>query len=282
LSDDIELTIRRDLDRLPVLPEERWMPKERSSPARFASLVARVGVFTVVLLVGATLGSALTYIGDQVFGASSASVRPRPATTSVPTPLLVSRQFVLAHVRGLSAIVPRAQRFEAKLVSSIDVPANLSAPRGRLFWVVAVAGDVNCSFCVLPPPQPLHSALFWFDAYNGLVLAAGQSPAMWPDGFEALPDRSLAFGSRTLIGKVLSLNADVIEFQEVGSAEHLRLRTDDNTAYTWTAGLAGGNVVTIDELPPQWDSLVSVTFDQLSQADGSHRLEALITGWNTK
>jgi hypothetical protein len=280
LSDDIELTIQHDLDRLPVLPEERWIPKTRSSRSRFTSLVARVGGLTVVLMVGATL--ALAYVGDQVLGTSSASVRPRPAITSVPTPLLVSRQFVLAYVRGLTTIVPRAQRFEAKLVSSTDVPANLTAPRGRLFWLVAVAGDVNCSSCVLPPPQPLHSALFWFDAYNGLVLAAGQSPAMWPDGFDTLPDRSLAFGSWTLIGKVLSVKADVIEFQEVGSAEHLRLRTDDNTAYTWTAGLAGGNVVTIDELAPRWDSLVSVTFDPLSQSDGSHRLESLITGLDTK
>ena len=167
-------------------------------------------------------------------------------------------------------------------MSAADVPANLSAPRGRLFWLVAIAGDVNCDICLVPPPQPLHSALFWFDARTGAVLASGQGPANWPDGFDALPDRSLAFGSRTTIGTLVRVDADIVEFQEVGSADHLRLRADENTAYTRLAGLSGGNVVTIDELAPTWGSLVSVTFDFLSQADGTHRLETLITGWGSR
>ena len=246
------------------------------------SVVTRVAVSTLVLMLAIALGSALTYVGDQVLGTSSASVRPSPATTSVPTLPLTSRQFVLGYVRGLSAIIPRAQRFEAKLVSSTDVPPTLSAPRGRLFWVVAVSGDVNCDSCIVPPPQPFHSALFWFDARTGAVLASGQGPAYWPDGFDALPDRSLAPGSWTRIGSVLSVSAGVLEFQEDGSADRLRLRPDENTAYTWTAGVAGGNVVTIDELGPRWNTLVSVTFDPLTQADGTHRLETLITGWNTR
>ena len=81
------------------------------------SVVTRVAVSTLVLMLAIALGSALAYVGDQVLGTSSASVRPRPATTSVPTLPLTSRQFVLGYVRGLSAIIPRAQRFEAKLVS---------------------------------------------------------------------------------------------------------------------------------------------------------------------
>src|SRR5207247_8137558 len=114
------------------------------------SVVARVGVSTLVLMLAIALGSALAYVGDQVLGTSSASVRPRPATTSVPTLPLTSRQFVLGYVRGLSAIIPRAQRFEAKLVSSTDVPPNLSAPRGRLCWVVPASCCVVVQLSIAP------------------------------------------------------------------------------------------------------------------------------------
>lgn len=276
MSDDIELIIRRDLDRLPALPEERWVPKADLARSAFPALVVRTGVIAAAVLLALALGSALAYVRGQVIGSASASLQPTvPATTVVPSPAIVSRQSVLAYVRGLSVIVPRAVRFEAKLVPTWGLA-------GTPMWVVAVGGDVNCDFCVLPPPQPLHSALFWFDPYTGKVLGSSQSPANWPDGFELLPDDSLASGSRTLIGTVLSVNGDVVEFQEVGAADRLRLRVDENTAYAWGAGLVGGNAITLAELPPRWDLAVSVTFDPLARPDGNYRLEKLITGVNTR
>jgi hypothetical protein len=151
------------------------VPKAGSSPAAFRRLVVRGGVLAAAVVLALALGSALTYVRDQLSATASATLRPAPATTAVPSSLVVSRQSVLAYVRGLTLIVPRAQCFEAKLVSSEDVSANLvaPAPAGTLFWLVAVAGDVNCAYCVSSLPQPLHSALFWFDAYTGNVLAAG-------------------------------------------------------------------------------------------------------------
>jgi hypothetical protein len=57
LSDDIELIIQRDLNRLPVLAEERWLP--RRNPARVPlGLASALAVFVAVaalMAVGVTL-----------------------------------------------------------------------------------------------------------------------------------------------------------------------------------------------------------------------------------
>jgi hypothetical protein len=190
LSDEIELIIKRDLDRLPVLAEERWIPPAPAGTA-FGSVLANAGVLVAVLLFGLALGGTLATLREQAVRSASessqATASPGPGTAAS----VVSRQSVLGHVRGLTLVVPRAERFEAKLVSSADVSAGFSVPAGSLLWVVAVSGDVHCG-CVAPPPQPFHSALFWFDAHTGNVVASTQGPASWPEGFDALPDRSLA------------------------------------------------------------------------------------------
>ena len=41
MSDGIELVIQRDLNRLPVFPEERWVPKAGAPRAAFPPFVAR-------------------------------------------------------------------------------------------------------------------------------------------------------------------------------------------------------------------------------------------------
>jgi hypothetical protein len=280
LSDDIELIIQRDLDRLPVFSEERWVPKAGASKTGFPQRL-RAPFLVVAIVLALALGSALTFVRDQLSSVASASLRPTPAKTSLPASGFLPRQIVLAHVRLLTGLVPRAQRFEAKLVSSADVSANLAAPGGRDLWVVAVSGDVNCSFCPIPPAQPLHSALFWFDAETGNVLGSAQGPAIWPENFDALPDRSRSSGSRTLVGTIMGVSGDVVEFQAVGSSDRLRLAGDKNTAYAWTAGPVGHSVVTIDELAIRSDLLSAVTFDPIPLIDGSYRLESLTSGLNT-
>jgi hypothetical protein len=78
------------------------------------------------------------------------------------------------------------------------------------------------------------------------------------------------------------VTGDMVEFQATGSPQRLRLVADQNTAYAWSAGLAGGSVLTIGELPVRSDLLSSITFDPVALPDGSYRLEALTTGVNTK
>ena len=277
MSDNIELIIKRDLDRLPVLAEERWIPSSASSRLVLLSGFADAGVFALVFLFGLGLGATLATLGEHASTSAAASAQPAASSSVVSSAFLVSRHSVLAHVRGLTLLVPRAQRFEAKLVSSTDVSPGFSAPAGTIFWIVAVGGDVQCSFCVLPPSQPLHSALFWFDAHTGNVLASGQGPANWPDGFDALPDRSIASGSRTLTGRVVSVNGNVVEFEAVGS-DRLRLRVDDNTAFHWSTGLESGSALTVAELAPRLEVVVSVSFDPLAGPGGEFRLEKLIVG----
>jgi hypothetical protein len=281
LSDDIEIIIKRDLNRLPVLGEERWVPKARSSPWALKWSM-RAGVLAAAVALALALGLVLGNVRDRI-GTAASTIQPTvPAATSQAPFAVVSRQSVLAHVRGLTAIVPRAQRFEAKLLSSAEVPARLVGPTGSLFWLVAVSGEVNCIRCAVLPLEPFHSALFLFDAHSGNVVASEQGPAFWPDGFDALPDRSRSAGSRSLVGTVLTVSGNVIEFQSAESPDRLRLVADENTAYAWAVGLAGGSAVTIDELQKWLHLLAGVTFDPIARSGGTFRLETLRTGVATK
>ncbi len=241
----------------------------------------RAGALFAAAALVLVLGLTLVGVREDV-GKASTSLRPTPSSTSVPSPVVVSRQSVLSRVRGLETVVSRAQRYEAKLVSSADLrSANLSAPAGSLFWVVAVSGDVHCD-CVLPPTQPLRSALFLLDPHSGSVLASARRPDFWPEGFEALPDHSRSPRSRTVEGFVQSVNGNVVDFQVVASPERLRLIADENTAYSWSVGMTGGSALTIEELAQRWDLLAGVTFDAAALPDGTYRLEALRAGIATK
>lgn len=282
-DDNIELIIQRDLNRLPVLPEDRWVPRARLSSVA-GTLSMRAGVLTIAIALALALGLSLAGIRERI-GTAAASAQPSvPLATGFASPAVVSRQSVLAHVHGLTSIVSRAQRFEAKLVSAAEVPPRLAAPSAGFFWVVAVSGDVNCRGrgCSVTPSQPLRSALFLFDASTGEVIASEQSPAFWPDDFGALPDRSRSVASRSLQGMVLTVSGNVIEFQPTGSPDRLRLAADQNTAYSWATGLVGGSALTIDELQRVLHLLAAVTFDPVARPDGTFRLEALIAGVATR
>jgi hypothetical protein len=57
LSDDIELIIQRDLNRLPVLAEERWLPRTNPAgpPVRLAGAFAVFVALAALMAVGVTL-----------------------------------------------------------------------------------------------------------------------------------------------------------------------------------------------------------------------------------
>jgi hypothetical protein len=294
LSDEIERIIRRDLERLPVFPESRWVPQERSH-ARLGMVLGRAALTVAFVGLALVASVALLRVRGEFGGSTLASPTPATATptatgSAVPASSVVSRQSVLASVRASTGLYPRLQRYEAKLVSSADLNATspFGAPQGTLFWVVAANGDVNCSFrCIVGPGETLHSAIVFLDAYTGALLGGGQGVANWPDGFDALPDRLLAPGSQTIVGSVTAVRGNSIEIQPVAGQAHIAalvLETDDNTAYAWEAGLAGGSALTLDELPELQDPqvLTSVTFDPVAKTDGSYRLERLVVGVNTK
>jgi 2-methylcitrate dehydratase PrpD len=73
-----------------------------------------------------------------------------------------------------------------------------------------------------------------------------------------------------------------------GIGTRLTLRSDANTAYAWSAGLAGGTAVSLDDLAQRGQMvagsqvLASVTFENAQVSDGSFRLESVRTGANSR
>jgi len=197
MSSDFERIIRRDLDQLPVLPVERWIPRsgDQNSPARLArrSLIA---LAVVVLAAGAGLSVARIRADVARPAARPAEVATGPAQTAL------GRQAVLSLIRGRSRDLPAISRIEAKLVSKGDLqstgsqlgvsPAVVAALPGDLAWVVSVAGDVRCSACTGdPPPQPFRSVLYLVEPHSGAVLAARFWSEDWPAAFDDLIDRAV-------------------------------------------------------------------------------------------
>jgi hypothetical protein len=285
LSEDIQRIIRRDLDRLPLFPEERWLPSAASRTDGATDVVRTRGLSAALVVVVITAATLLVQARDQAQQSAglsalenTAASRAEPVSNNPVLAQIVSRRSVLTQVRGLTIILARAQRFEAKLVSSTDVGGGAAVPPGTLWWVVAVSGDVSCSFCLTPPHEQPKSAVFWIDAHSGSLVASEQGAATWPDGFSALPDRSSSLDALVVAGSIREVKGNVIEFEAAGSSAQLRLIADDNTAYGWTAGPTSGSAITLMDLPLSrtGDGLVAVTIDRVPQPDGSYRLHELI------
>lgn len=304
---DIGRIIRRDLDQLPVLPRERWLPTRRT-PRRRAGLGALRLMGTIaVLVVALGLGLTLSRVRAELAAPSQ-----RPASTATAgTGLVVDgitvmpRQTVLARIAVSNLEHPTVTRYAAKLVRKDatiggDLVAPVGAPRGSsgLWWVVALSGDVRCAYCFVSPstPQTFHSAVYWVDAAAGDVMGMQAFPAFWPSGFDPLPDAALAENSITAVGLVVEIRGSdtiVVVTSADASPDHpsgsrLVLRADANTAYSWAAGLVGGSALTLDELVrglqvvPHGTELAAVVFENTPAPDGSYRLESLATGIDTR
>jgi hypothetical protein len=137
--------------------------------------------------------------------AGAAEVDPLAASV---TPLTVnqtslSRQDAIQRVRGLTAIVRRADRFEAKVTTFGEYErargVQLSSIQGiagtRPVWLVTAAGEIQPAF---NKPRPFTNqvvtykwAVFVLDPVTGAVLAthAGTNGA-WPGFFDKLLDQA--------------------------------------------------------------------------------------------
>jgi len=159
---------------------------------------------------------------------------------------------------------------------------------GETAWVVAVSGEVRCSACTLPPPEPTHSAIYYLDPRSGQVFAARWWSAFWPTAFDALPDLSVAADSITVTARVVDLRLPdaivvVTETAVAGLASGTRveLRADGGTAYAWEAGEAGGDASSLQQLVDERQLAagvpVQVTFTGPPAPDGTYRLESVLT-----
>lgn len=291
MSDDIARVIRRDLDSLPLLPPNRWVPAERHRNVRLQAVWATALIAAVAL----ALSSSLL---DLVGGAPPPGAPPTTATaTPFPTALALARQDVLARVRSLPEL-PRVVRIEAKLVSAAALESVRTSPAmARLFagrpaaihdaWIVAVSGEIECN-CPTPPTEPLRSAVYWIDPASGGQLARMTSADAWPPGFDALADQRLAPNVVSALGRIVAYQApDTVVIETITAAGsrpaggQLTLRGHPDTAYSVGVGAASVSAVTLEDLARAGQlgagplRVVQVLFDDQPQPDGSYRLEWL-------
>ena len=295
MSSDIERVIQRDLDQLPLLPAERWVPRDRIVSRSVARSAIRAFVALAVLAAAVILGSTVARVRAEI--AEQAFTTAPSVSATMPGPAgRISRQAALTRIRGLSAVNPAIVRIEAKLVSRAVLQAaspNLTGPDmpGDAAWVVAVSGDVRCSFCLAPPTQPFHSALYLLNAQTGDVFATTASADFWPQQFDTLPDSTLVANSQSVLAHVVQIREpDLLVVSTdfpVGPGTEVMLRADADTAFSWAAGIAGGNAFSLGELVRNNQlgtagPVVRVTFDPQRRPDGTYRLESLLTGALTR
>lgn len=298
MPDEIERIIRRDLDQLPLLPRERWLPAAPGVSSRVRTGVFRMTAGLAVIALALVVGASLTQVRSDLAKSSNvaATATPSAGAPDGAGQGILSRQAAIARVAQLSAELPRIQRIEAKLVGADYVrsfnPAVASQHPGALWWLVAVSGDVRCSFCFTTPSAgAFHSAIYELDARTGDVGSVAAYRDDWPSGFDKIADQSLARNSVTLlvtIDAVTEPNTLVVTIVDGNGVhpkgEHLTLRADENTAFAWRAGDAGGTARSLTELAPVPGTtlLDQATFEDVPSADGSYRLERLVTGVNTR
>ncbi|HEY8655760.1 MAG TPA: hypothetical protein VIN34_03370 [Candidatus Limnocylindria bacterium] len=290
MSSDFERMIRRDLDQLPMLPAERWVPSRRQ-PSPVASMARRSVAALAVLVLAVGAGVAIARVRADL-------LRPDDVATAPVRAGIADRQAALAAIRLRSSDVEAVSRIKAKLVRKDALVAAgpdlgfsqrlVAAMPGETAWVVAVSGEVRCSACTLPPPEPTHSAIYYLDPRSGQVFAARWWSAFWPTAFDALPDLSVAADSITVTARVVDLRLPdaivvVTETAVAGLASGTRveLRADGGTAYAWEAGEAGGDASSLQQLVDERQLAagvpVQVTFTGPPAPDGTYRLESVLT-----
>jgi hypothetical protein len=303
MPDEIERIIRRDLEMLPVLPRQRWLPAAPGRGARVRLGALRLTTVVAVIALALGVGAELTRLRSDL----SKSVGAATASTSATQSNLsgnggLSRQTVLSRISQLRADLPRIDRIEAKSVDGMTLldarmqgGSNLNAGNpADLWWVVAVSGEVRCSFCVVPRSPSYRSALYWIDARSGEVRASAAFEQDWPSGFDSLPDRTIASNSVTAsvtVNQIELPNTLVVttlsEGPTLARGTSLVLRADENTAYSWTIGRArAGNVMSLEELVQVnriavGSTFVLVTFEDAAPSGGGYRLEHIHVGIDT-
>ena len=228
MSDEIGKVIRRDLDRLPVIPPDRWLPAPTPSRAPGNTLARRALVLVFVALFTLVAGASLARMRVELLPGSAASAPPGTPGSAGSTgmPAGISREQAIAIVRSTRDI-GRVDRVEAKLMSFEEylqlagrVQAHPGDPRAsavagfgitgdpakRYLWVVAVSGEVwpNGRTPVYfggPPPvpnptpyPPYRWAMFLIDAVPGQLMTIGDAGIgeSWPAVFDRLPDHPAA------------------------------------------------------------------------------------------
>jgi hypothetical protein len=199
-DDTIGRIIRRDLDRLPMLPADRWVPRAQPGRGRLPALGARLG--RGALPIGA---AAFLIIGALVVGSTFRALRASPVASDPQTARAQPLGICAAsqdRVLGLSGIVTRLDRIAVKRMTVQDLDAGHAAggippsqsanplASNTVLCVVAVSGEIRQSFGLLDT-GPSKWAVFVFVAGGDepTISSSMGNGADWPSYFDALPDR---------------------------------------------------------------------------------------------
>jgi hypothetical protein len=278
MRDEIANIMQRDLEQLPVLPPERWLPRHvttRSSARPLFAAVAAVAL-AAVFVIGVEFGQRLPLDPAESLSA-----------------MHLSRQEIIERMRVAPFGVAPDRYMEARLVVSgqfAQARPDLGLPTSNaLWWVVAVSGDRPDGSKDLQALTP--SMLYALDAADGGLIGRWEAPRAWPAGFDSLTDRTAAANSLTSFATIVDLPEPGVvsvqlPVQSGGVGGTVRLRADRDTGLSWVSGLARGTASSLPELVQREGlgrgSMVEVRFDRTLQPDGTHRLEVLTTGIASK
>ena len=199
-DDTIGRIIRRDLDRLPMLPADRWVPRAQPGRGRLPALGARFG--RGALAVGA---AAFLIVGALAVGSTLRALRASPVASDSQAARMQPLGICAAsqdRVLGLSGIVTRLDRIAVKRMTVQDLDAGRTAggippsqssnalASSTVLCVVAVSGEIRQSFGLLDT-GPYKWAVFVSVAGGDepTISSSMGSDADWPSYFDALPDR---------------------------------------------------------------------------------------------
>ena len=148
MSDRIADIVRRDLDALPVLPQDRWLPPKSGSRRAWSALFLGIGalaVLTAAVVVGGALRASRSTALESVPPASRATTAPS---------LRITRQDVLA----------RGQTFDTWKWATLILLNIAIAPIGGLLalWLTGTHFSVSSGIGFL--------ALFGVSVQTGVIM----------------------------------------------------------------------------------------------------------------
>lgn len=199
-DDTIGRIIRRDLDRLPMLPADRWVPRPQPARGWLPAVGARLGRGALAVGAAAFLVVSALAVGSTVRALRASPVASDPQTARAqPLGICAGAQ---DRVLSLSGIVTRLDRLAVKRMTVSDLEsgrdargAPLSQPAAPLasttaLCVVAVSGEIRQTFGLLDT-GPFKWAVFASVAGgdDSIVSTSMGSDGSWPPYFDALPDR---------------------------------------------------------------------------------------------
>lgn len=265
MPDNFRQLITRDLDQIPTLPEERWLPKRDSSPASIGwKLFGQLGVAAALLLMSVVVGTAIADLrakeSDRQTEGSSGTLLPLARQDALRIGLAASQQVQLPSRQV--AVAKRAPITELEQAAPELFRGAPPSP-GASAWVVAIGGDgASAPSSGIGP----RSFVIVLDARTRQELARRVGTESWPGWFGQVIDHDMPADAVRVWGRIREANADLLTVEVIDSTSPLagqliHVRADTNTEFTVAGGLVGQNVFSLSEMRLTRDAIVTILVD---------------------